>query len=105
MLLGERNSMHLVPHACDDLLLLNIAVQTRDHLILNVILCRAWITLFFFATFYLPCLAKEVKCRLNCLRPDAAAWPKGPRATNATAHHRVIKKSKMLQKMDLPHFF
>jgi len=60
---------------------------------------------FFFATFYLPCLAKEVKCRLNCLRPDAAVWPKGPRATNATAHHRVIKKGKMLQKMDLPHFF
>ena len=67
MLLGERNSMHLVPHACDDLLLLNIAVQTRDHLILNVILCRAWITLFFFCNilFAMPSQRSEVQTELS----------------------------------------
>jgi len=28
MLHGEKNSMDLVPHACDDFLLVNIAVQS-----------------------------------------------------------------------------
>ena len=32
MLRGEKNSTHLVPHLCDDILLVDITVQRQDHL-------------------------------------------------------------------------
>jgi len=34
MLLGEINSTHLFPQACDDILQVDIAVQRQDHLTL-----------------------------------------------------------------------
>ena len=40
MLLGEKTTVHLVPRARDDLLLIDIAVQLHDHLTLGKLWSR-----------------------------------------------------------------